>query len=142
MLRLFLQSFAASLILVAIVFAQLNPEIQKAIDEGDTETAVELLNAAVASDPSYHANYYWLGRIYFDGHRYPAAKEQFVLALDKKGNHYQSMYLLAQTLVKLGELEDAEKQINKGLKKAKNMKSVFENASGLLSLAREELPKG
>jgi tetratricopeptide (TPR) repeat protein len=138
MLRLIFQSFVASLILVAIVFAQLNPEIQKAIDEGNTQKAIELLNADIASDPSYHSNYYWLGKIYFDEHRYGEARGQFEMALDKKGSHYESMYLLAKTLIHLGELDEAEKHVSKGLKKAKDMKSDFENAQGLLALARGE----
>jgi tetratricopeptide (TPR) repeat protein len=136
MLRLFLQSFLVCLILVAIAFAQINPDIQQAIDSGNTAKAIELLQAEIASDPSYHINYYLLGKIYFDEARYRKAADYFQQALDKKNSHYESMYLLSRSLIKLNELDRAEKLIKEGLKKAKDMKPQFENAAGLLAVAQ------
>lgn len=114
------------------------PDISQALSSGDTATAVALLNQEVEADPGHYLNYYALGMIAFERRDFAQARTQFELAVDKKSKHWESVYHLGLCLVEVGELDEAEKVMGKGLKKAKNMKADFENGMGLVLMAKEQ----
>ena len=117
-LRYFFAVSLCVLIVFAVAISQIvRPEVQTALDAGDTDHAITLLQGDIAADPNYHINYYALGRIFYDLGRYSDAKEQFLIALDRKSKHYESLYYLGRTHVYLGELEEAGKALERGLKK-------------------------
>jgi len=139
MLTLSLGVGIVALLMVSVGFSQVvHPEIRQAIDAGDTDKAIELLQSDIEADPSYYVNYYLLGRLYYDLGRYSQAREQFQLALDRKSKHYESLYYLSRSLIELGEIDEAEKAVEKGLKKAKDLRAQFENGIGLIALARKQ----
>ncbi len=104
--------------------------ITEALNRGDTATAINLLTKETVQDKAYHMNYYLLGMIHFEREQWPDAKVQFQVAQDKKSKHYESLYYLGLTQLKLGELDDALASMSKGRKKAKKMKAEFEDGYG------------
>ena len=142
-LRAFIGPVSAAVLAVVLgvtvlVAQEMKPEVQAAIDQGRYDDAISMLRQEIGRDPGYHLNYYWLGKIFYDLGRFAEAAEQFHTALDKKKNHWESLYYLALSQLKLGQLEEAEKSIKRGLKKAKDAKAQFENAAGLLAMARKD----
>lgn len=120
------------------VFAEdLKPEIEQALSVGDTTLAIDLLREQMELDRGYHYNYYILGRIFYKQERYEDAKKQFETALDKKGKHWESMYYLGLTEMKLGDLEEAKELMEKGQKKARDDAHMFHNGMGLVLMAME-----
>lgn len=122
------------------VFAadELKPEITQALAAGDTTQAIKLLEHEIAIDKGYHANYYTLGRIYYNREQYEKAVEQLQAAVDRKGRHFQSLYYLGLSHLKLNHLDEAAKIMDDGRKKARNSeKGWFENGYGLVMLARK-----
>lgn len=116
----------------------LKPEIQAALTSGDTAKAVTLLEHEIKVDPAFHYNYYTLGRIYFNRMEYERALNQFEAALDKKGKHYESLYYYGVCNLKTGNLKEAQKSMEDGLKKApKELKDWFENGLGLVQLEQK-----
>jgi len=112
--------------------------ILNALNTGDTARAIELLNGAIAADPGYHRNYFALGRIYYEREQWQNAKEQFETAYEKRSKDYESLLYFGRTQINLGELDDAEKTMQEGIKKSKDNLSGFENGLGLVYLARGE----
>ncbi len=116
----------------------IDPEITAKLSAGDTTRAIELLNARIGLDPGYHANYYTLGMIHYKREQYAKAAEQFKIAVDKKGNHWPSVYHLGLSYLKLDRIDEAEKIMKEGRKKARgDEKAWFENGYGLVMMARE-----
>ncbi|MCH7691161.1 MAG: tetratricopeptide repeat protein [candidate division Zixibacteria bacterium] len=141
--RCYSSFYICVLILMALVVSvepafgqKLRQDIQHALDLGDSSKAVSLLANEIRLDPAYHINYYTLGRIYYNRTQYSEALAQFEKALKKKKKHYQSLYFLGLSQLKLGELESAEKSMDKGLRKASKLKVWFENGYGLVKLAQ------
>ncbi len=127
------------LMVTASVFADdLKPEIEQALSSGDTTAAIDLLREQMELDKGYHYNYYILGRIFYDQERYQDAKQQFKTALDKKSKHWESLYYLGLTELKLEHLDEAKKIMEQGQKKAKDEKHMFHNGLGLVLMAMEE----
>ncbi len=121
------------------VFGQkLRQDIQDALDLGDSSKAVSLLANEIRLDPAYHINYFTLGRIYYNRMQYSEALAQFEKALKKKKKHFESLYFLGLSQLKLGEIAAAEKSMVRGLKKASKLKAWFENGLGLVKLAQED----
>ncbi|MEA3296614.1 MAG: tetratricopeptide repeat protein [candidate division Zixibacteria bacterium] len=119
--------------------ADVKQPILDALNNGDTALAIDLLNAEVEIDQSYHMNYYRLGMIYFEREQYPQAREQFEIAVDNKSNHFESLHKLGLCLLELEELDKAEKVMDRGRKKAKDEKKApFEDGYGLVMLAKEQ----
>ena len=117
---------------------KLRQDIQGALDQGDSSRAVSLLANEIKLDPAYHINYYTLGRIYYNRMQYTNALAEFERALKKKKKHYESLYFLGLSQLKIGDIKAAEKSMEKGLKKASALKAWFENGYGLVKLATEE----
>ena len=115
-----------------------SPEIRTALDDGDTAQAIGLLDKAIELDPRYHYNYYILGRIYFNREQYDKAKQEFETALDKKGRHWESLYYLGLTQLRLDEVDAALKTMEQGVKKGKDIEDKFENGLGLVLIAKKE----
>lgn len=140
--RLFLSVFTAVLVSIIIAnsvqSANLKPEIVQALTNGDTAQAISFLKKEINLDPSYHLNYYTLGGIYFKREQFSEALEQFTLALGKKSKHYQSLHFQAICQLRLGQLDEAERGLQKGLSKAKKMKAQFQNGYGLVLMARHQ----
>ena len=133
---------AICVLLQVAVFSSANAEevrfeIQEALNQGDTAAAINLINRDIETDPAYHFNYYLLGLIHWERQQYNRARDQFKLAFEAKDNHYETAYYLAKTHIILGELDEADKLVELGMKKAKKMKAQFNNALGLLQLARK-----
>ena len=104
-LHLFL--IVAAVLAAAIVSAEEIPApIQNALDAGDTKLAIDLVRKSIAADPSYHVNYYVLGKIFYETEQYEKAEEQLKLALDKKSKHYESLYLLGLTQIAMEKLPE------------------------------------
>jgi len=127
------------LILVVFVSAGqaeiLKTEIQSALTAGDTTKAVSLLEHEITVDPAFHYNYYTLGRIYYNRMQYDRALIQFKAALDKKNKHFESLYYYGLCNLKTGNLKEAQKAMEDGLKKSpKELKDWFENGLGLVQL--------
>jgi len=121
----------------SVFSADIKPEISDALDRGDTTLALKLLDREIEVDKAYHLNYYVKGLIGFNRGEYQKAKEQFILAQDKKSKHYESLYYLGLCHLKLNEVEEALKVMEKGRKKAKNVKDWFENGYGLVMMTQE-----
>nr|MBN2278876.1 tetratricopeptide repeat protein [candidate division Zixibacteria bacterium] len=119
------------------LFSQdIKQEIIKALESGDTTGAIGLLENDIKLDPSYEYNYLTLGNIYFNQGKYKQAEEQFQISVDKKRNFYEGLYALSLVQMKLNKLKDAEENLKRGLKKAKDMKADFHNGMGLLYMAQ------
>lgn len=117
----------------------IDPEITQELNAGDTAKAIELLNAETEIDPGYHANYYTLGMIHFEREEYAKAAEQFEIAVDKKDKHWPSVYYLGLSYLKLDKIDEAEKIMERGRKKARDEeKAWFHNGYGLVMMARGE----
>jgi len=128
-------------LLVLVVFVSvsqaevLKTEIQSALTASDTTKAISMLEQEIKIDPAFHYNYYILGRIYYNRMQYDKALTQFKAALDKKGKHYESLYYYGVCNLKTGNLKEAQKAMEDGLKKApKELKDWFENGFGLVQL--------
>ncbi len=129
------------LLLILVVFASvsqaevLKTEIQSALSAGDTAKAVSLLDREIKVDPAFHFNYYILGRIYYNRMQYDKALTQFKTALEKKAKHFESLYYYGVCNLKTGNLKEAQKSMEDGLKKSpKELKDWFENGFGLVQL--------
>ncbi|MFH1686161.1 MAG: tetratricopeptide repeat protein [bacterium] len=117
----------------------LKPEIMNAFERADTAKAINLLNAEIQVDKSYHANYFTLGMIYFQRQQYEKAAGQFETALEKKSRHFPSLYHLGLCQLKLGQVDKAEETFSQGKKKARDTeKGWFENGIGLVMMARQQ----
>jgi len=117
---------------------EIKANIQEALDRGDTAQAVTYLQREISEDPSYHVNYYVLGRIHFAQRRWQAALEQFDLALDKKSKHWMSLYYKGLCQLQLEDIEGAGKSMERGRKKAKKEAYWFENGTGMVLLAEHK----
>ena len=141
LMRLVSLSLFAVLVLGAAVLVQaedVKPAIAEALVTGDTTRAISLLGGEIDIDPAYHYNYHVLGRIHYNQGRCTDARDQFLMALKKKKKHLESKYYLGLRYIKLGEIDEAEKLMEEGRKKAKNsLKHMFENGYGLVKLAQE-----
>lgn len=139
-MRFAYQVLFAVLVLGATALVQaedVKPIINEVLTKGDTVKAIGLLGNEIDVDPAYHYNYYILGRIHFNQGRCPEARDQFLVALTKKKKHLESKYYLGLCYIKLGELDEAEKLMEEGRKKAKkDLKHMFENGYGLVKLAQ------
>ncbi len=116
----------------------LNQIVENALATGDTTLAISRLEKEIDTDPTYHYNYYILGRIYFNQDKWAQARDQFVITLDKKSKHYESMRYLGLCQLELGDLDAAQESFAEGLKKARDMKDTFEYCMGLVLLAKGE----
>ncbi|MFH2049757.1 MAG: tetratricopeptide repeat protein, partial [bacterium] len=117
---------------------EVKPAIIEALNNGDTASAISLLNNEISVDKAYHYNYYILGMIRYNQDRLEEARDLFLTALDKKKNHLESKYQLGLCYIKLGNLDAALEQMTEGRKKARNgMKNIFENGYGLVMLAKQ-----
>ncbi len=129
-------------LLVTVPFAiaeDLEPEITEALNTGDTATALDLLSQRIERDQSYHYNYYVRGMIYFNQGKWGQARDQFKIAVDKKSNHIESWYQLGLTYLKLDNIDEAMKAMEKGQDKAdRDKKYIFDNGLGLVAMAQEE----
>ncbi len=122
----------------SFLYAQnIKPEIEQAIQAGDTTKALTLLDGDISIDPSNPWNYYTKGMIFFEQGKYAQAAKEFKAALDKKSKHFESLYQLGLCHLNLGELDEAEKLMEEGRKKDKKNKHVFEDGYGLVMLARK-----
>lgn len=117
---------------------EIKPEIANALEKGDTALAINLLNQEIDLDKSYYLNYYTLGMIYYNQEHYNKAQEQFLNALDKKSKHYESLYYLGMTQLQLGDIEEAQKTFEKGIKKDKKEGYRFEDGLGLVYLEQKK----
>lgn len=129
--------FLVCFVFVAISQAEvLKSEIQSALAAGDTTKAISLLEQEIKVDPAFHYNYYILGRIYYNWMQYDKALNQFKTALDKKRKHYESLFYYGVCNLKTGNLKEAQKAMEDGLKKSpKELKDWFENGYGLVQMS-------
>lgn len=117
----------------------LKPIILQALDSGDTTRAVRLLEAEIGLDPGYHMNYCQLGKIYYERREFAQARDNFLIAVKKKKKHWESLYLLGRSQIELGELDEAEKTMSDGRKRARKFDvAQFENGFGLVMMTREQ----
>jgi tetratricopeptide (TPR) repeat protein len=116
----------------------IRPEILAALDRQDTTGVLNLLNEEIKLDPAYAPHYFIKGRIYFARQQLTEALAEFDLALKKKSKLYEALYYKGLTLLQQGNLDEAEKAFDKGLKKAKDEKASFHNGMGLLLLEKKE----
>lgn len=121
-----------------VLTQEIKPAIVEALSRADTASAVDLLLEETKTDKGYHMNYYWLGKILFERGQFAEAMERFQTAFKKKSKHFESLYLLGQTQLKLGLLDEAEASMTLGIKKAKKQKGIFHNGLGLVLLVREK----
>ncbi|MDH3889809.1 MAG: tetratricopeptide repeat protein [candidate division Zixibacteria bacterium] len=123
---------------VAYSADDLKPNIVEALDAADTVKAMELLEAEIGLDPGYHMNYNQLGKIYYERRQFGPARDNFQLAVQKKKKHWESLYLLGRCQLELGEIDEAEKTMSDGRKRARKFDvAQFDNGFGLVMMARE-----
>lgn len=122
----------------AVLAQDLKQPIVDVLKAGDTTRAIDLLKREIEVDKAYHVNYYTLGQIYFKRERYVEAKEQFKLALDKKSRHWESLYGLGLSQLKLNQLDSAQRTFDEGRKKARAERHMFENGFGLVMMAQQK----
>ena len=136
----------ALLIALIIVSAPLlasdyKPEIDNALNKKDTAQAILLLEQEIKNDPAYAPNYLLLGQIAYARNKLDNALKYFNTALDKKSKLYEALYYVGKVYLDKGDLKEAEKAFEKGMKRAKEEKSLFHNGMGLLLLKKEEFAK-
>lgn len=123
----------------SLAFAQdVAQPIRDALNAGDTTLAMNLLNKEIEADPAYNLNYYTLGRIYYQRGQFGPAKDQFLLAIDKKRKDFESQYYLGLCYLELGDLENAEKTMDEGRQKARDMIDRFEDGYGRVLMAKKD----
>jgi tetratricopeptide (TPR) repeat protein len=129
------------LILGSNLLAQdVKPPIREALNIGDTAHAIELINKDIQLDPAYNINYLTLGMIYYQRDQFSRAKDQFLLALDKKKKDYESTYYLGMTYLHLDDPKSAEKLFNEARQKTKGAdKARFEDGYGQVMLAMDSI---
>ncbi len=114
------------------------PEILEALNNHDTTQVIDLIVDEIKIDPAYAPHYFLMGRIMFERKQLDEALEQFEMALKKKSKLYEALYYKGIVLLKQGNLEEAEKAFDKGIKKSKDEKALFHNGMGLLLLEKKE----
>ena len=128
-----------SLIAVSSSYGESLDEVaERALAAGDTTAAIARLKTVIEIDPTYHYNYYILGRIAFDREQYKQARDYFQTALDKKKKHYESLYYYGLCELQLENPDAAEEAFSTGLKKARDMKADFEYGMGLVKIAQKD----
>jgi tetratricopeptide (TPR) repeat protein len=137
--------FAAGLVIAGLVvtlsiaYAQeVAQPIRDALTAGDTTLAINLLNKEIGTDPAYNANYYMLGRIYYERKQTSQARDQFLAALEKKRKDYESLYYLGLCYLDLGDIANAEKTMDEGRQKARDMADRFNDGYGLVLMAKKD----
>lgn len=115
-----------------------DPAITAALNSGDTASAVELLKGRIDYDPGYYANYFLLGRVYYEQERYAGAVEQFGKALDLKATSYDALYYQGMSQLALNDLDAAAETFDRGRKKDKKEKHRFEDGYGLVMMAKKD----
>lgn len=136
--RILLTAAVALLLTVGLSAQDLEDNIEAALEQADTTLALKLLDADIETDPTYHYNYHVKGMIFYNRGQHQEAAEQFEMALDKKSNHYESLYYLGRSQLALGDIEAAQKSMREGLKEARDLKDWFENGTGLVLMAQEK----
>lgn len=122
---------------VSVRAQDVSPDIRQVLTNGDTTVAINLLNKAIDLDKTFFANYLLLGQIYYARGQFDQAKQQLLMATERKKKDFQSAYYLAMTHLELGELPEAEKVMDEGRKKAsKDMKGKFEDGYGQVMMAK------
>ncbi len=117
---------------------EIKAPIAAALDKGDTTLAINLLNDEIEIDKAYYLNYFMLGKIYYERENYKEAARQFQLALDAKKKHYDSLYLLGMSQLKLGNIDEAMAAFKQGKKKDKKHLSRFEDGMGLVLMEQKK----
>jgi len=121
---------------LALFSQEIKHEVTEALQQGDTAKAIDMLAEEIKLDPSYEYNYLVLGQIYNNRKKYSKAEEQFKIAVDKNKKFWPGVYALGIVQLKLGNIEEAEKNFQTGLKKSKDMKADFHNGMGLVLMAK------
>jgi tetratricopeptide (TPR) repeat protein len=111
---------------------------ERALAAGDTAAAITRIKGVIETDPTYHYNYYILGRIAYEREQYTQARDYFRIAYDKKKKHYESLYYYGLSELALENVVEAEKAFDTGLKKARDMKAHFEYGMGLVRMAQKD----
>ncbi|MBD3401467.1 tetratricopeptide repeat protein [candidate division GN15 bacterium] len=119
-------------------FTRVSDDVVTAVNNGDTTRAIDLLKQEIDMDPGYHSNYYSLGYIYYQREDYPRAIVQFEKALDEKSKHWESMYLLARSLIHQEKYEEAKEYMERGLDRDRDNKAEWENGLGLALMGLEQ----
>ena len=127
------------LFLISPAQADIKESIIQALNAGDTARAIQQLNEQIKVDANYHLNYYTMGRIHYVREEYRKARDQFILALEKKDKHWESLLYLGRTYLRLGDIDAAETAMKRGRDKAKELKAEFEDGFGLVMLERKNL---
>ncbi len=122
----------------AVLSQDVKPPIRSALDAADTVQAIDLLNKDIQVDPAFSVNYYTLGRIYFERGQYEKARDQFLVALDKRKKDSESQYYLGLSYLHLNDLPNAEAQMDEGRKKFKDARDRFEDGYGLVMMAKKD----
>lgn len=120
---------------------ELKQQISDALESGDTALAIDYLEKEIALDPSYEYNYLALGDIYLARKKLELAEEQFRISVEKNKKFYPGLYSLGLIQLKLGKVDEAEKNLSQGLKKSREMKAEFHNGMGLVYMVRKEFNK-
>jgi tetratricopeptide (TPR) repeat protein len=132
---------ALALFPFTLISQEMNQEITDALAVGDTILAIELIEKQIELDPSYEYNYLTLGRIYHKQEKPELAEKQFRISVEKNKKFLEGLYALCLVQLELGKVDDAEKNIQNGLKKPKDMEAYFRNGMGLVYMARGEYGK-
>ncbi len=80
---------------------------------GDIKKALDAYSHAISLNPSEPRAHNGVGLLLYDEGKYPMALEQFEIALRDKPNQVQIRYNKVLTLLKLGDTDEAEKEIEK-----------------------------
>jgi len=124
---------------LSVMARDVKQEITAVLVAGDTARVIEMLNNEIELDPSYECNYLLLGNIYLKQKKTDLAREQFEKSVKKNKKFYPGLYALSLLQLKQGNLDEAEKNLSFGLKKAKKIdKALFHNGMALLYIAREQ----
>lgn len=115
---------------------EISEPVANALAAGDTTKAIKLLENDVQLDPGYEFNYYTLGQIYEKRHKYSKALEYYQTAVDKKSKFWEAVYSLGLMQLQLNKVDEAEKTMERGLKKARDHEALFHNGMGLVYIAQ------
>ncbi len=116
-----------------------DPEVQSALQAGDTTKALATINAKLSSDQSSDDLYHALGAIQYQRQQFEVALPNLKRAVDLRAKNWEAQLLLGRLYLQLGNIDAAEKLFleQKGKIKDKKGLAELENGYGLTMMAKK-----
>lgn len=116
---------------------ELPDNINEALANGDTTTAIDLLKSELVYDETNYRLIHTLGLIYYNQSKFQDAIIEFDKALGIKRNYYVSLYYKGLAYLNLGDLNNAEKAFKKGRNDDHSEGHRFDDGYGQVMMLRQ-----